>query len=116
MVDFWDNLISDMTELSLKSILFFFGCLLFTGIGGALLIHGAPRAGSDEAVAAAQQAQNEWERERSSNVIANRGWNGVPRPSDAPGVPAKPLPLVGGAFASLIAVWLGVRAWRHRQH
>ncbi|RJF81253.1 hypothetical protein D3877_13745 [Azospirillum cavernae] len=86
---------------------------MFTVVGGILLFNGAPRSGSDEAVAAAQQAQTAWAQERSRDLIAQRPWNGQSRPPDAPGAPSEPLMLVGGVGALLIAAWLGVRAARH---
>jgi hypothetical protein len=99
--------------MTLRSTILFSGCLMFAVVGGILLFNGAPRSGSDVAIATAQQAQTAWAQERSQDLIAQRPWNGQSRPPDAPGAPAKPLMLVGGAGALLIAEWLGVRAARH---
>jgi hypothetical protein len=99
--------------MTLQNTILFSGCLMFAVVGGILLFDGTPRSGSDEAIAAAQQAQTAWAQQRSKDVIAQRPWNGRSRPPNAPGVPAKPLMLVGGTGALLIAAWLGVRAARH---
>lgn len=86
---------------------------LLLGIGTYAVVEGLPGPGTDAEVAAAQDAQAAWMRQRSLDLIAQRGWNGVRKPSDAPGSPMD-LPMLAGGGASLIAA-LGLAIFAARR-
>lgn len=75
---------------------------LLLGFGIYAVVDGLPGPGTDAEVAAAQDAQAAWMRQRSLDLIAQRGWNGVPKPPDATGT-ALDLPILAGGGAALIA-------------
>lgn len=84
-----------------RSLLIFIVPLLL-GFGICAVTAGLPGPGTDAEVATAQAAQTAWMRQRSLDIIAQRGWNGVPKPPDAPGTPLD-LPILAGGGAALIA-------------
>ncbi len=95
-----------------RVLIFIVPLLLGFGIYG--LVSGLPGPGGDDAVAVAQQAQAEWSRLRSIDIIAQRAWNGVAKPPDAPGTPPN-IPRLAGGGAALAAA-LGLTLALRRRH
>lgn len=99
--------------ISKRRALLFCSFLCLAG-GVYALVDGIPGSGSAAAVTAARDAQSAWVRQRTEDIVAQRGWNGVTRPPDAPGTPMNVTKLAGGAAALLAAAVLAVLAMRRR--